>query len=120
MGWELSWAMPKRADSCRENGDWKLEGLLLIYGEMLLPRQVTRRPAVDRTVRDTASARAHEYSWHIDPAIDAVRTIVEPYENRSYGSEPQCQGACNELRSQAVSKFNNTLRATQRREESRR
>jgi RHS repeat-associated protein len=107
--------------ACRcENGSWKLEGILMLYGEMLLPRRVTRRPAADPTVRDTASARAHEYAWHIDPAINAVRALVEPYENRADASEGECQGACSQVRPLAVKRFYDTLRSTQRQEEGRR
>jgi RHS repeat-associated protein len=99
-----------------EGGSYKLHGILRLYGSMLLPRTVTRVPKVDKSVVDTATARNHEYSWHINPAIAKARKVVEPAEARSYPSEEACNAQCKELQSKAPKEFNKQLQTGQRAE----
>ncbi len=103
--------------TCDSEG-YRLQSRLIIGGRMLLPRIVTRVPAVDRSVRDTASARRHEYAWHIDPAVNAVRQLVEPAE-KPYPTEPECEAECDGLRAQARDVFLAELRRTQQLETAR-
>ncbi|MGC4083212.1 MAG: hypothetical protein QM736_14160 [Vicinamibacterales bacterium] len=94
-------------------GDWRLFGLLIVTGEINLPRVVERTPCVDKSVRDTASAKAHEYGWHIDPAIEAAQRFVQPFEKKAYASEGECKGTCNQLKSSVPARFRDKLRQTQ-------
>ncbi len=97
---------------CDGNG-CKLQGTFFMYGTMLLPKKVERVPKYDSTVKDTASARKHEYSWHIDPALAEVRKLVEPAEKKPYKSKDECQAACDALVPKAKQKFGDTLSRTQ-------
>jgi hypothetical protein len=80
---------------------------------MLLPRKVTRVPAVDKSVTDTASARAHEYGWHIDVGVSAVRGTVEPEEAKTFGTKEACDASCSNLKKRVPDLFRNTVRRTQ-------
>ena len=84
----------------------------MLYGELLLPKKVTRRPSVDCSVKNTATARSHESSWHIDPGIEAVRAVLKPVENDRYNSKDECDKTCGVIRPLAVKAFYNTLSAT--------
>ena len=75
-----------------------------------------RVPKYDSTVKDTATARSHEYTWHLDPAIEAVRKLVEPAEKMPYGSEPERKAACDVVSKKAKKKFGDTLSQSQTRE----
>ena len=99
-----------------EGESCKLKGTFFMYGTMLLPKKVERVPRYDSSVTDTASARVHEYTWHLDPAIAAVRKIVEPAEKKPYRSEPECKAACAEAEKKAKKKFSDTLRISQTQE----
>jgi hypothetical protein len=98
---------------CEGNG-CKLQGTFFIYGTMLLPKKVERVPKYDSTVKDTATARTHEYKWHLDPAVEAVRKLVEPPEKKSYGSESECKAACDVVSKKAKKKFGDTLASRKR------
>ena len=83
--------------------------------QITLPDKVTRTPKTDTTVKDTDSARTHEYNYHFDPAIDVIRRLVEPYE-RSYRTEADCWEACSALKAQVPDRFKDKVRQTQRSE----
>jgi hypothetical protein len=102
-------------------GSCGVRGILIIQGEMKLPATVTREPAVDCSVVDTASARAHEFSWRIDPAKKAAEDAWKPYDTKSYPSTAACNADCERLkRSQRIAnRFLGTLRATQQAERQR-
>ena len=95
------------------DGQYKLFGHLFLYGTMRLPIKVTRTPGVDKTVVDTASAEKHERSWHIDPAVAAVRAIVEPEEAKGFPSQSDCEKSCKNLKKKMPGLFSRTLQGTQ-------
>jgi RHS repeat-associated protein len=98
-------------------GEWVLNVELRLYGTMKLPLKVTRRPRVDHTVVDTATAERHEWGWHLDPATEAVRKRAIPAESKPYRSSDECEEACGPFRKHGSDWFYDKLRATQRAEE---
>jgi RHS repeat-associated protein len=98
--------------------DWRLFTKLILEVRVELPARVTRRPSVDKSVVDTASARAHEYLFHLAPAIRAAQDAAIPYELRTYRSESACLGACSGAKQALLDAFWRVLRGTQRYEDS--
>jgi hypothetical protein len=83
-----------------------------VKAEMFVPKVVRRTPKVDLTVKDTSSAIAHELSWHLWPAVDAVRRVVEPAE-RVYPSEAECNKAREQTVKKALKAFDSSIMMTQ-------
>lgn len=106
--------------TCKEQcGEWKANAELRIYGDMWIyngPFPYRGRRPVDRSVHDQASAIAHEYNVHINPAIAAVTPLIDALEQKTFSSEAECQGECNKTSDAVNSLFRRTLRETQQRE----
>jgi hypothetical protein len=105
-------------DGC-EDEMWHASAELRLYGDMWIyngPFPYKHRTPVDRSVHDAASAIAHEYNVHINPAITAVTPLINALESKTFQSEAECQRQC-DLTSGAVNAlFGRTLTATQQQE----
>ncbi len=101
-------------DGC--DGKWKANAELRIYGDMYIysgPFPYKGRKPKDPSVHDAASAIAHEYNRHINPAIAAVTPLINALDAKTFKSKEECQGECDKT-SGAVNKlFRQTLRQTQ-------
>jgi RHS repeat-associated protein len=103
-----------------EAGGWKLKSELRIFGDLYYTNNVInirKRNPKDKTVVDPRSAIAHEYDVHINPAIAAVKQVVEPFEAKTFESKQKCGDACDSLSKSIPLLFGNTLVETQTQEE---
>ena len=95
---------------------WKANAELRIYGDMYVysgPFPYKGRKPKDPSVHDAASAIAHEYNAHINPAISAVTPLINALEAKTFKSKEECQSEC-DITSGAVNKlFRQTLKQTQ-------
>lgn len=106
--------------TCECTGEvWKAKAELRIYGNMYIyngPFPYRGRRPKDRSVHDAASAIAHEYNAHINPAIAAVTPLINGLEAKTFSSEAECQGACGQTSTAVNALFGKTLRDTQQKE----
>ena len=91
----------------------------LIYGDIYVPKRVTRSPAVDTTVKDPLTAWIHESAYHINPAIQKAREEAAKYE-KAYRTKDECDGACKKARPAVENAFRRELENSQAREDARR
>jgi hypothetical protein len=56
-------------------------------------RQLNRKP-VDPNVHAAATAQAHEYYAHIDPAVARVAPYINSFEAMTFPSEEACKATC--------------------------
>jgi hypothetical protein len=95
---------------------WKAEAELRIYGDMYVysgPFPYKGRRPRDGTVHDAASAIAHEYNVHINPAIAAVTPLINALEAKTFDSKGECQTECDNTSGSVNRLFRQTLRQTQ-------
>ncbi|HET9210780.1 MAG TPA: RHS repeat-associated core domain-containing protein, partial [Thermoanaerobaculia bacterium] len=71
------------------------------------------KTTVDPTVKDKATAIAHEYNYHINVAIDAVTPLLKNLEAMRFNSVEECRGKCSEVAKEVNSLFAATLHKTQ-------
>lgn len=62
------------------------------------------------------TAIAHEYNAHINPAIAAVTPLINALEAKTFKSQKECYGACDETSGRVSELFRQTLRRTQEQE----
>jgi RHS repeat-associated protein len=99
-------------------GRYQLETTLKIEGLISVPTIVRRSPLNDRSVKDPLTAWLHEYRRHIDPAIEAARRAVHPYEHSSYPSYGACISECvAKAIPDGLKAFDRTISETQRAED---
>jgi RHS repeat-associated protein len=91
----------------------RLQGTLYVYSG---PFPLLPKKPKDKSVKDKASAIAHEYDVHINPAIEAVRPIIEAFESKTFPSKASCQSECSATRGKVVKVFGETLAKTQQQE----
>ncbi len=87
-----------------------LGGTLYVFGG---PFSTLRNRPKDPSVHDKPSAIAHEYNFHINHAVDAVRPYMDALDAETFQSTEQCQAACSETAKLVITTFGSTLRATQ-------
>lgn len=95
-----------------ESNAFRISTTLAMYGTMWLPRRVTRVPK-DPSVVDTASARAHEYGWHLDPAARSVHQLVQGEAAVTYPTRKECHARLRALQDRAADTFIAEARRTQ-------
>jgi RHS repeat-associated protein len=98
---------------------WKAHAELRLYGDMYIyngPWATFPRRPKDKSVHDIASARAHEWGVHLNPAIAAVTPLINALEAKSFSSESECQADCDKTSTAVTNQFRQTLRATQQQE----
>lgn len=91
----------------------RLQGTLYVYSG---PFPLLPKKPKDKTVKDKASAIAHEYNVHINPVIEAVRPIIEAFESKTFPSKAGCQSECSTTRGKVIKVFAETLAKTQQQE----
>jgi RHS repeat-associated protein len=87
-------------------------GTIFVYSG---PFPYKNRTPKDKSVTDAASAIAHEWATHIEPAIAEAKSILEPYE-RQYESTKECHDAADEAIGLALPAFKRVLDETQENE----
>lgn len=94
---------------------------LRLFGNIYYyPGQVARfaRP-VDASVVDGASAVAHEYLWHIVPAMQVVMPILQKLERQRFATRTECERAGTAASDAVAVAFARELTATQMAERTR-
>lgn len=105
--------------NCAESGykmDVTMHFRFTIYAFSGFWPELTERRRAHHSVTDRASAIAHEYAYHIDPAHRMIGSLLEAYEAPLYSSEAECNAACKELRGSIQREFESLLSFTQRAE----
>jgi RHS repeat-associated protein len=106
--------------SCKCDGtDWKASAELRIYGEMWItsgPFPYKGRKPKDKSAVDAASARAHEYNFHINPSIAAVTPLINELEAKTFKSQQECRTECDKTSDRVGDRFRRKLLETQARE----
>jgi len=74
------------------------------------------RQPQDKSVHDAASAIAHEYNVHINPAINAVTPLINGLEARTFKSQSECSTTCDQTSKAVNALFSRTLTETQEKE----
>jgi RHS repeat-associated protein len=77
------------------------------------PFGAIKKKPKDPTVKDSATAIAHEYNYHIDPGIDSIDPLMRNLEGTSFVSIGDCRRGCSALSLQVAAQFAATLRETQ-------
>jgi hypothetical protein len=97
-------------------GDVTANAKLLLAGSIYYfngPFAVIEYRAVDPTVRDSATAIAHEYAYHINPAINAVAPFLKTLESKGFDSQRECESECRNAAKAVTGLFASTLKQTQ-------
>jgi RHS repeat-associated protein len=105
--------------TCPEAGSRVENATLKLYGTMYIfsgPWPLLKKTAKDKTVKDAASAEAHEYNFHINPSIAAVAPLIEELESKTFDSQAECQAACGETAAKVNKLFAETMKKTQQQE----
>jgi len=68
---------------------------------------------IDPTVVDAFTARRHEYSYHINPAVLAVAGMIEKLESTGFESVGSCRAECASVSMKVANEFAKALRRTQ-------
>jgi RHS repeat-associated protein len=92
------------------------DATLMINGSLYYfngPFGSIKKKTVDPTVKDAATAIAHEYNYHINPAIDAVAPLLKALESKGFNSEGQCQAECSNVAKAVNAAFGSMLKQTQ-------
>jgi len=100
--------------------NWRASSVeLRLYGEIWITTEqfpYKGRHPVDRSVVDADTALAHEYNFHINPAIASVRSIINAFARRAFRSEQEIKDAYILLVTQVSTRFRHSMRNTQIRE----
>jgi RHS repeat-associated protein len=105
--------------SCPEEGSKVDTAILRLYGTMYIysgPWPTLKKTPKDKSVKDAASAEAHEYNVHINPSVAAVVPLIEELESKTFDSRAECEGACRDTAEKVNKLFAQTLRKTQQQE----
>jgi RHS repeat-associated protein len=89
---------------------------LIIYGDLYYfngPFSTKKQAAVDPTVKNASTAIAHEYNYHIIPAINAVDPLLTKLESTGFESTEKCQAECKDVAAKVNKLFSDTLKKTQ-------
>lgn len=92
------------------------DATLLINGSLYYfngPFGSIKKKTVDPTVKNAATAVAHEYNYHINPAIDAVAPLLKALESKGFNSESECQAECSSVAKAVNAAFSSMLKQTQ-------
>jgi hypothetical protein len=89
---------------------------LKLWGELAYytgPYGSIKKKTVDPTVKDAGTAIAHEYNYHIKPAMAAVDELLKKLESSGYSSSAECYEACGATRKAVAELFVKILADTQ-------
>jgi RHS repeat-associated protein len=103
-----------------EGNTWKAKTTFTVRGTIFVYTgryPYKGRKPKDPSVKDRASAEGHEWSWHIDPAIAAAVKILEGLEQKSFGSQPECEQEAASAKAKAVQEYWRVLSETQKKED---
>ncbi|HEX7707027.1 MAG TPA: hypothetical protein VF701_11275 [Thermoanaerobaculia bacterium] len=94
-----------------------LEPVLMVTGKIYYfagPLSALRmRPRTDRSVKDVESIRTHVAEWHVNPGIDAVRPLIEPFTEARFATQEECVAESQRLSLEVHSAFSEAIRETQ-------
>jgi len=90
----------------------KISGRMYVYPGN--PRALGNARPFDRSVRDAASAVAHEWGWHLDAGIRFVDPFIREFERRApFSSQEECSQTCGMYSSWVNSQFAHAVALTQ-------
>jgi hypothetical protein len=103
--------------NCDENVGYVFTDVVLqLAGDLSYyngPYASIKKSTVDKSVKDAASAIAHEYAYHINKAIAVVDGDIKAMEAKTFNSVQDCNSQCGTLRTNSIKKFSQTLAQTQ-------
>ena len=71
------------------------------------------KKTIDPTVKDAATAIAHEYNYHINPAINGIAPLLKALESKGFNSEGECRLECSNVAKTVNAAFASMLKQTQ-------
>jgi hypothetical protein len=116
---------PGRAPACAGRGEPAtymgrvqvvLFGEVVIYDPLQSPGKGWPFRGHDRRVTDPCTARAHEWGYHIEWALDEALRVLEEFVGRSHGSARACEAAFERSMPRAVQRFVETIEESRLRE----